>query len=141
MMNENEIAENLRVAISRLIKMLRAETKNEEMLSLTERSTLAQVLQHGKILPSVLASMEKVSNQSMSQTVNKLNRHGYIKKTVSGDDKRKVIVTITPAGKKLVEIKRHEKEEWLAKSITEKTTQKEKEILIQATRILTKLIE
>ncbi|MDB5210173.1 MAG: MarR family transcriptional regulator [Sediminibacterium sp.] len=140
-MNENEIAENLQVVISRLIKLLRSETKNDEMLSLTERSTLAQILQNGEILPSALALIEKVSNQSMSQTVNKLLRHGYIRKTVSGEDKRKVIVTVTTAGKKLIEKKRHEKEEWLAKSITDKTTQKEKQILIQATQVLTKLIK
>ena len=44
--DNNEIAANLRVVISRLVKILRNETKNDELLSLTERSTLALVYQH-----------------------------------------------------------------------------------------------
>lgn len=35
-----EIAGNLRTVIHRLVKVLRKHTRNEEMLSLTERSTL-----------------------------------------------------------------------------------------------------
>jgi len=139
--NNNEIAANLRVVISRLVKILRNETKNDELLSLTERSTLALVYQNSEMLPSELALIEKVTNQSMSQIINKLLQHGYIKKTSSKTDKRKVIITITQAGKKFVEKKRQEKQEWLAQAIFEKTTQKEKEILINAIKVLTKLVD
>ena len=139
--NDNEIAANLRVVISRLIKILRNEIRNDELLSLTERSTLALVYQHSEILPSELAVIEKVTTQSMSQIINKLLKYGYIKKTPSRKDKRKVIITITAAGKKSIDEKRHEKEEWLAKSIFEKTTQKEKEVLVNAINVLTKLVD
>jgi len=84
--------------------------------------------------------MEKVSNQSMSQIVNKLLGLGYIKKTTSTTDKRKMIITISAAGKKFIEKKRYEKQEWLAQSIFEKTTQKEKEVLVKAIAVLTKLV-
>ena len=67
--------------------------------------------------------------------------HGYIKKTSSKTDKRKVIITITATGKKFIEKKRQEKQEWLARAIFEKTTQKEKEILINAIIVLTKLVD
>ena len=56
----------------------------------------------------------------MSQIINKLFKHGYIKKKSSKTDKRKVIITITASRKKQIEKKRHEKEEWLAQSISEK---------------------
>lgn len=139
--NTNEIAANLRVVISRLVKILRNETKNDEFLSLTERSTLALVYQYLQILPSELASIEKVTNQSMSQIINKLLKHGFLKKTSSKTDKRKVIITITASGKKYVEKKRSEKQEWLAHSIFEKTTEKEKQVLINAIKVLTKLVD
>lgn len=139
--DDNEIAANLRVVISRLVKIIRNEIKNDELLSLTERSTLALVYQSSEILPSELAVIEKVTNQSMSQIINKLHRHGYIKKTSSKTDKRKVIITITTKGKKLVEKKGNERQEWLAKSIFEKTTQKEKEVLVNAIKVLTKLVD
>jgi len=139
--DDNEIAANLRVVISRLVKILRNEIKNDKLLSLTECSTLALVYQSSEILPSELAVMEKVTTQSMSQIINKLFELGYIKKTSSKTDKRKVIITITSGGKKNIEKKRHEKQEWLAKSIFEKTTQKEKEVLIKAIKVLTKLVD
>ena len=136
-----EIADNLRRVISRLIKILRNEVKNDELLSLTERYTLASIYQYSEILPSELAIMEKVTAQSMSQIINKLLEYGFIKKTPSGKDKRKVIITITATGEKNVEKRRLEKQEWLAQSIFEKTTQKEKEILVNAIKVLAKLID
>ena len=137
--NVNEIAENLRRVISRLLKILKNHTKNDELLSLTERSTLSSIYQYSEILPSELAVMEKVTAQSMSQIINKLLEHGFIKKTPSKTDKRKVIITITETGKKNVEKRRLEKQEWLAQSILEKTTQKEKELLVNAIKVLEKL--
>ena len=137
--NVNEIAENLRRVISRLLKILKNQTKNDELLSLTERSTLSSIYQYSEILPSELAKMEKVTAQSMSQIINKLLEHGFIKKTPSETDKRKVIITITATGEKNVEKRRLEKQEWLAQSILEKTTQKEKELLVNAIKVLAKL--
>jgi len=139
--DNNEVAENLRVVISRLFKIMKNETKNEELLSLTERSTLVLVYQHAEILPSELASLEKVTAQSMSQIINKLLKHGYIKKSPSKTDKRKVIISISTNGKRLVEKRRTEKQEWLAQSIFEKTTEEDKATLIKAIEVLTKLVD
>ena len=137
--NVNEIAENLCRVISRLLRILKNQTKNNDLLSLTERSTLGSIYQYSEILPSELAVMEKVTAQSMSQIINKLLEHGFIKKTPSKTDKRKVIITITATGEKIVEKRRLEKQEWLAQSILEKTTQKEKELLVNAIKVLAKL--
>src|ERR1700679_1120162 len=123
---DDEIANNLREVLGRLVKLMRKETWSDETLSLTERSTLSLVHLHGEMLPSELASMEKVTNQSMSQIINKLFKEGYVKRTSSKEDKRKVIVTITDSGKDFIENKRKERKEWLAKVIAEKTTEKEK---------------
>jgi DNA-binding MarR family transcriptional regulator len=139
--NDNELASRLRISISRLVKVIRSEVRQEELLSLTERSTLSMVYQHSNMLPSELAAKEKVTSQSMSQIINKLSLNGYIKKTPSMEDKRKVIITITSKGSEFIEIKRNKSREWLAKTITEKTTETEKEILMSAIGILTKLVD
>jgi len=68
--------------------------------------------------------MEKVSSQAMSQITTKLFKNGYIKKTLSKTDKRKVIITVTASGRTIVENKRTKTQEWLAQSISETTTQK-----------------
>ena len=138
---DNELATGLRTAISRLVKVLKYEVRQDESLSLTERSTLALVYQHPKMLPSELAAKEKVTSQSMSQIINKLFENGYIKRTTSTEDKRKVFITITSKGKEFIEIKRNKTSEWLAKAISEKTTEAEKEILMSSITILTKLVD
>jgi DNA-binding MarR family transcriptional regulator len=136
-----EIAGNLRTVIHRLVKVLRKHTRNEEMLSLTERSTLGLLYQHGQLLPTELAQMEKVTAQSMSQVVARLVESGYIIKTPSESDKRKAYLSLTPAGKDYIERHRQEKQEWLARILHEKVSAGEKETLSEALAILSKLIE
>jgi DNA-binding MarR family transcriptional regulator len=139
--NDNELASRLRMLMSRLLKVIRTEVRHDELLSLTERSTLSMVYQYSEILPSELAAKEKVTSQSMSQIINKLSHHGYIEKTPSTEDKRKVIITITSKGKEFIDLKRHKSQEWLEKAISEKTTEAEKEILLRAITILTKFVD
>ena len=140
-LNDSELASGLHVSISRLIKILRSEVRHDELLSLTERSTLSVIYQYSKILPSELAAIEKVTSQSMSQIINKLYFHGYIKRTPSVQDRRKVIITITSRGKEFIELKNSRSQEWLARAISDKTTEFEKEILRDAILVLTKLVD
>jgi DNA-binding MarR family transcriptional regulator len=88
-----------------------------------------------------LAAIEKVTSQSMSQIINKLYFHGYIKRTPSVQDRRKVIITITSRGKEFIELKNSRSQEWLARAISDKTTEFEKEILRDAILVLTKLVD
>src|SRR5258708_4678324 len=136
-----EIAANLRTILHRLVKVLRKQTRNQEMLSLTERSSLGLLYQHGELLPSELAQIEKVPTKPMSKVINHLLKGGLIDKTPSGEDKRKVRLSLTPAGKHYIEQLRQEKQEWLARVLYEKTTGKEKAVLTEALHILTKLID
>jgi DNA-binding MarR family transcriptional regulator len=136
-----EIAANLRTVIQRLVKVLRRQARNQEMLSLTERSSLGLLYQQGEMLPSELAQLEKVTTQSMSQIINHLFKLGLIDKTPSSEDKRKVKLSLTPAGKHYIEQLRQDKQEWLARTLYEKTSGKEKAILTEALHILTKLID
>jgi DNA-binding MarR family transcriptional regulator len=136
-----EIAARLRTVIHRLVKILRKEVSNKEMLSLTERSTLSMLYQHASLLPSELAAREKVTTQSMSQVINHLYKLGYIHKGSSPDDKRKVLLTLTPAGKAFIDHKRLEKEEWLAGAISERISREEKDMLVAAMGVLAKLVE
>jgi len=136
-----EIAGDLREVIHRLVKILRKQTHNEEMLSLTERSTLGLLSRHDRLLPTELAQMEKVTTQSMSQVIAHLFEIAFIHKTPSENDKRKMYLSLTAAGKTYIERLRQEKQEWLARTLHEKITPREKEVLSEAMTILTKLID
>ena len=136
-----EIAADLRAVLHRLVKVLRKHTRNDEMLSLTERSTLSLIYQHGQILPSELAQIEKVSTQSISQVINRLAEIEYISRTQDEQDKRKVLIALTPSGKEYIDRHRQEKQEWLAHMLHEKITATEKETLAAAIAILSKLLD
>jgi len=136
-----EIATQLRTVLHRLVKVLRKHTRNDAMLSLTERSTLGALYRHGQLLPTELAQMEKVTTQSMSQVVGHLFEIAYISKMTAESDKRKVYLSLTPAGREYVEQLQHDKEEWLSEALHEKTNEREKEVLAEAMAILTRLID
>jgi len=138
---EIEIAAALRTVMTRLIKLLRREAKDEAQLSLTERSTMALLYQHGELLPSDIARMEKVTTQSISQIVNHLFEVGFIYKNPSAEDKRKVLLSLTPAGRVSVEERRHNKEEWLAKALHGKASPEERELVMRALVVLEKLMD
>lgn len=138
--SDPEMAIRLRTVLHRLIKVLRKHTRNEALLSLTERSTLGLLYPDNRLAPSELAQVEKVTTQSMSQVINHLVELNYIDKTPSEEDKRKTLLSLTPTGKAYIEQARQQKQEWLAQVFAEKLDTKEKEVLQQAIEILTKLL-
>jgi DNA-binding MarR family transcriptional regulator len=52
-----------------------------------------------------------------------------------------VLLSLTAAGKTYVEDSRQRKQEWLAHALQEKASPAEKELLMEALKILTKLID
>jgi len=143
-MEENfdlQLASELRMVITRLIKKLRTKSSTSEKLSLTERSTIALLDQHKELLPNELAAMEKITTQSMSQILNHLLELGYINRRTSEKDKRKAIISLSDAGREILYKVRNERAEWLNKALQESCTPKEQEILRQAIEPLTKLVD
>lgn len=136
-----QLASDLRTVVARLIKKLRKQSVTGQLLSLTERSTMALLYQHKQLLPSELASMEKITNQSMSQILHHLLELGFISRTASETDKRKVIISLTEKGEKILLQVRGEREEWLAKAIRETCNKEEEDLLKRAIGPLTKLVD
>jgi DNA-binding MarR family transcriptional regulator len=136
-----EVAAALRTVIHRLVKLLRRETHAEGALSLTERSVMGSLYQQGELPPTILAQQEKVTTQSMSQIINNLYDLQLIGKTPSGDDRRKVLLSLTEKGRQYVEDNRQRKQEWLAHALQQKISPAEKDVLMDAMKILIKIIE
>ena len=136
-----EVATALRTTIGRLVKLMRRETRNEALLSLTERSTLGLLYPDVQLAPSDIARLEKVTTQSMSQVVNHLVELNFVYRTPHAEDKRKTMLSLTGAGKARVEQARQEKQEWLAQMLHQRVTPQEKAVLIESIKILSKLID
>jgi DNA-binding MarR family transcriptional regulator len=141
MENKDHYVSELRTVLARLMKKLRKESVTARHLSLTERSTIGLLDQHKELLPSELASMEKITNQSMSQILNHLLELGYITRTASQTDKRKVIISLTPEGRNVLLQVRSEREKWLTKAIEQTCTKQEQELLKQVIVPLTKIVD
>jgi DNA-binding MarR family transcriptional regulator len=139
--NEIQFASDLRTAITRLIKKLRKESPTGQQLSLTERSTMALLHQHKALLPSELAVMEMITNQSMSQVLNHLFELGYIAREPSKMDKRKVNISLLEDGENILSQFRHERDEWLLRAIKTACTAEEQVALKAAIGPLTKLVD
>ena len=136
-----QLSSDLRTVVTRLVKKLRRESVTGQQLSLTERSTLALLLQHESLLPSELAAMEKITNQSMSQVLSHLLERGFIIRTNSETDKRKVMISLTESGARTIIQVRNERDEWLAEAIKATCTVEEQELLKQAIKPLTKIVD
>ena|ERR1700744_5878011 len=136
-----QLATDLRTVVTRLVKKLRKESVTGQQLSLTERSTMALLHQNKSLLPSELASMEKITNQSMSQILNYLLDLGYITRTASDTDKRKVLISLTESGEQMILQMRSERDKWLLKAIAETCSDEEVLLLKQAIGPLTKLVD
>jgi DNA-binding MarR family transcriptional regulator len=136
-----EVAAALRTVIHRVVKLLRRKVHTESGYSLTERSVMGTLYHRGELPPSALAQLEQVTSQSMSQIINHLNEAGMLTKTPSGEDKRMVLLSLTPAGRAYVEDSRQRKQEWLAHALFQKVSDEEKGVLMEAMKILIKIIE
>ncbi|RBL89364.1 MarR family winged helix-turn-helix transcriptional regulator [Chitinophaga flava] len=140
-MNTLATASSLRTCISHLTKRLRKQVYSTGELSFSEMTVMSHVYHQGPLFPSELAELVKVKNQSMSQMLNNLEAETLIVRTPSEDDKRKVLVSITAKGKKMVDKSRSERDEWLATAINNTLTEKEKKMLAEALPLLSKIAD
>ncbi len=140
-MNSTELSSSLRNAVSALHKRLRKQSGAVDMYSMTEVETISRLFRATSLLPTELALQTRVKTQTMSQILKKMEEQGVIKRTPSKDDRRKVFVSLTPAGRKLVEKTRYDRDEWLMGAIEESLTAKEKELIEKVLPLLNKLVE
>jgi len=135
-----EIAARLRSTVTRLTRQLRKQNVSSEF-SNAELLTMSLLEQHGKMLSTELADMERVSKQAISQIINRLFDAKCVERFPSEEDKRKVFIGLTKLGEKHIIASRKIKEEWLVQTM-EKIFSSEEINLIQAfLPLLSRLVE
>ena len=134
-----ELSSSLRNAISILNKRLRKPVYCGPGFSITELNTISYLYQSPPLSPSALAELNKIKTQSMSQVLGKLEKEKIIRRTASREDKRKVSVSLTAQGEKIVEQSRYERDGWLAEAIKAMLSDKEVKTLSAVIPILQKI--
>jgi DNA-binding MarR family transcriptional regulator len=112
----DEVAASLRSTVTRLVRQLRKQNISSDF-SNAELLTMGLLDQHGKLLPSALAEMERISAQAISQILNRLEEVGCVNRVMDETDKRKSVVSLTEKGIQHLHENRRIKEEWLVKAM------------------------
>jgi DNA-binding MarR family transcriptional regulator len=131
-------ARELRVVLSRLRRRLK-ETSDPRDLTASQTSVLSRLSKDGTATASELAAAERVRPQSMAAILAALDERGLIARRPHPGDGRRQLVSLSDAGRELVEDKRRAGEEWLARALQERFTESERHSLIEALTLLERL--
>jgi DNA-binding MarR family transcriptional regulator len=135
------LATELRISVSRLARRLRAERIARGLgteLSDTQLAALAALERHAAMTPGELAEHEKVQPPSMTRVIAALLERGLVTRAPHPTDGRQVRLTVTVAGRELVQQSRKLREAWLAQRLRELSPQ-ERATLRAAAPILQRL--
>jgi DNA-binding MarR family transcriptional regulator len=133
---DHELAGVLRFAVMRAARRLRAEGGQEEITQ-TQHAVLAW-LRDGPSTLRALAEREKVQAPWMTRTVAPLVEAGLVQRSPGQRDRREVVVSLTGAGRELLQRTRTQRTEWLAGQLGELDAA-DKETLNKAAAILVRL--
>jgi DNA-binding MarR family transcriptional regulator len=134
------IAGELRVIVGRLRRRLR-EIADVGDLSPSQVSVLSRLEKGGGASASELAALERVRPQSMAATLAVLDQHGLIRRDADPEDGRRLVVSLTHAGRERVEGTRAAREEWLARALEDRYTDAERRTLTTALGLLDRLTQ
>src|SRR5829696_4591042 len=107
-----DVAVRLRLAITRTSRRLRQEAGSG--LSPTLTAALATIDRHGPLTPSELAQRERVQRPTVTRLVARLEELGLLARAADPGDRRSSLLSITPAGRALLEEVRGRKDAYLA---------------------------
>ena len=135
-----QVAAALRVSIGLLLRRLR-QVQVEGELTLPESSALTRLDRGGPTTPSELAKLEQISPQSMGATLAALEARGLVERRPDPRDGRRVVLSVTEAGRAVLLDKRNARAEQLAKALSAGFTPAELRQLIAAAPLLERLAQ
>lgn len=132
-------ASDLRMATFRLARRLRAQRAVDTM-SDGQFAVLAALTVHGEHTLGQLADRERVTAPSMNRTVSLLEEAGYVSRTPDDEDRRKVTIALTEAGRVVVDETVRRRDAWLEEALGA-LGDDERQTLAAAAEIMRKVAE
>jgi DNA-binding MarR family transcriptional regulator len=108
----HDVAQDLRRSLGRLVRTLRRH--DEDDLSPTTAAILLTVSRDGPLTLGELATIERLAKPSVTAAVDKLTTAGLLERRPDRDDRRIAWVTITPAGRRRIDVRSARRTAWLA---------------------------
>jgi DNA-binding MarR family transcriptional regulator len=135
-----EVASALRVSVGLVVRKLRQAPFAGE-LTLAESSALSRLERSGPATSSDLARGDRISPQSMGATVAALLDRGLIERSRDPRDGRRIVLSITVEGRRMVNDKRGARTEHIAAALREGFTDEDLRDLATAAALLERLAE
>lgn len=128
----------LRASIFKITRLIKKQNENL-LFSATEMNIIGYLDRNPQSLPSDLAALEQVSAQAISQCLNNLEQQEFILRITDPKDKRKSLISLSKTGQLKLNQLKHTRDIWLQKTIEEKLSKKEVELLNQIIPVLEKM--
>lgn len=133
-------ARDLRVMFSRLRRQLRGLATDGE-LTPSQTAVLIRLWKEGPSSASVLAGAERMRPQSMAAIVAALEQRGLIERTPDPQDLRRQLISLTATGRRRAESNRQVRDEWLARALHDRYSERERRTILDACKLLERLTE
>jgi DNA-binding MarR family transcriptional regulator len=134
-MNDGALAEELRQAIGHLVRAARTV----DTLPPGEAAVLGHLDRSGPLTTADLAARRRVTHQSAAKTVKSLLADGLARTEPHPDDRRKLLVHITPAGRERLDAERGRRAGSLSAAIGEALTPEERRRLRECVGLIDRL--
>jgi DNA-binding MarR family transcriptional regulator len=133
------VAVELRESVSLLLRRMKQMSPGD--LTLPENAALSRLNRGGPTTSSALAKLEQISPQSMGATLAGLEARGLVARHADPADGRRVLLSLTEAGQRVLQGKRNARNEQLAKALSANFTPGEIRLLAEAAPLLERLAQ
>jgi DNA-binding MarR family transcriptional regulator len=135
-----ELAGAMLVSVGLMRRRLR-QVPSEGELTFPETAALARLDRAGPATSSALARLEQISPQSMGATLSTLEARGYVARHRDPGDGRRVLLSVTEAGLRVLRNRRNAKTERLAQVLAAEFSPPELQQLVAAAPLIERLAQ
>lgn len=119
-LDPDAVAAALLASLSVLVRRVR-QVPVDGGLTMPERTALSQLDRSGPTTSSALAREVQITAQAMGATLSTLRERGLVERRPDPDDGRRVVLTVTDAGRQALKDKRNARAELITRALTSGT--------------------
>jgi DNA-binding MarR family transcriptional regulator len=134
-MDDNQLAEELRLAVGQLVRTVRTA----DTMPPGEAAVLGHLDRGGPLTTADIAQRRGVSHQSVAKAVKELLGQDLVRAEAHPSDGRKLLLHLTPAGSDRLAEERRRRADWLGTAISGALSADERETLAAALPLLSRL--